>query len=785
MKLVLSKRTRTRCALLLVLSILISIWKPSMTTCAATSGVVVCTEGFTVNTRQSASTDSEIVNRLANGKPLSILEETTGKDGYKWYKVSYVLNATGETKTAYIRSDFVQMSGGDQAGNQNPGNNDAMTGISCRDNVFVRNEPGTVGTYRILSLYIGDAVTIVGQTTVDGALWYHVCGTKDSVSFDGWAYGEYISVTSKPATEEKEVEGDYAKTLREAGFPESYIAGLAALHEKYPEWKFEPVQTGLDWATAVAMESINGRNLVQLNENDARKSTANGAYNWYTNTWTIYDGSTWVSANTDYIAYCMDPRNFLNEDYIFMFEGLSFNDNQTLQGVQSILSGTFMMNDVVDSDGSTLNYAESFLTIGRETGVSPYHLATRVRQEQGTSGTNAMIAGKYTGYEGYYNYFNYGAYGSTATAVLQTGLIFAKSQGWSTRLASLRGGAKLLAANYINKGQDTIYFQKFNVVNKSNLYTHQYMANVAAAMTEGKKLGAGYANKNQSFVFRIPIYNNMPTEASAFTATGNPNNYLKDLKLEGISLTPAFSGENTSYSGVVDSSVNQITVNASAVATTSKISGTGVYELKEGTNIIEVTCTAKNGKPKVYTVNVVQTSENQQSGTNGQQEQPPQNNTPQNGTSQNNTSQGDTAVSTPSFTSQSYRIGSEIAGISPQTKVGTFTENISVTDGSVKVLQASGAENTGTIATGNLVVLYDQNGNQVSSYPVVIYGDINGDGAVNALDMIKLNRYIIGQENLSGAYLTAADANRKGDGANALDMIILNRHILGSTTIEQ
>ena len=108
-----------------------------------------------------------------------------------------------------------------------------------------------------------------------------------------------------------------------------------------------------------------------------------------------------------------------------------------------------------------------------------------------------------------------------------------------------------------------------------------------------------------------------------------------------------------------------------------------------------------------------------------------------------------------------------------------------MTNGSVKVLQASGAENTGTIATGNLVELYDQNGNQVSSYPVVIYGDINGDGAVNALDMIKLNRYIIGQENLSGAYLTAADANRKGDGANALDMIILNRHILGSTTIEQ
>ncbi len=767
MKPVLCRRTRMGCALLLVLSILISIWKLPMTVYAAESGVVVCMEGFTVNTRQSASTDSDIVNRLANGKPLSILEETTGKDGYKWYKVSYVLNATGETKTAYIRADYVQVTGGALTEEQSPaGGNDTTTGVSCRDNVFVRNEAGTVGTYRILSLYIGDAVNIVGQTTVDGALWYHVCGTKDGLSFDGWAYGEYISVTGRQAAEEKEMEGDYADVLRDAGFPESYIASLVPLHEKFPEWKFEAVQTGLDWTTAVAMESMNGRNLVQMIENDARKSTAGGAYNWFSNTWTIYDGSSWVSADKDYIAYCMDPRNFLNEDYIFMFEGLSYNDNQTLQGVQSILNGTFMMNDVIDSDGSTLNYAQSFLEIGRETGVSPYHLATRVRQEQGTSGTNAMIGGTYNGYEGYYNYFNYGAYGSTATAVLQTGLIFAKTQGWSTRLSSLRGGAKLLAANYINKGQDTIYFQKFNVVNESNLYSHQYMANVSAAMTEGKKLGAGYANKNQSFVFRIPIYKNMPAEAVTFTASGNPNNYLKSLSMEGISLTPAFNGAITSYSAVVDNSVSKISAAADAVAATSTVSGAGAYELKEGTNTIEITCTAKNGNPKVYVIHVVRTAAGQQTASNVPAQETP-------------------AVSAPSCTSQIYRFGTNVTGIAPQTKVSDFMEKISVTNGSVKVLNASGSENSGTVATGNTVVVYDSSGNQVSVYPVVIYGDLNGDGAVNALDMIKLNRHIIGKESLSGVYLEAADTNRKGDGANALDMIILNRHIIGSATIEQ
>lgn len=51
--------------------------------------------------------------------------------------------------------------------------------------------------------------------------------------------------------------------------------------------------------------------------------------------------------------------------------------------------------------------------------------------------------------------------------------------------------------------------------------------------------------------------------------------------------------------------------------------------------------------------------------------------------------------------------------------------------------------------------------------------------------MIKLNRHILGKGTLTGSYLEAADANRKGDGGNALDMIIMNRHILGKSKISQ
>jgi hypothetical protein len=67
----------------------------------------------------------------------------------------------------------------------------------------------------------------------------------------------------------------------------------------------------------------------------------------------------------------------------------------------------------------------------------------------------------------------------------------------------------------------------------------------------------------------------------------------------------------------------------------------------------------------------------------------------------------------------------------------------------------------------------------------VIYGDVNGDGVIDTLDMTRANSHIQGQETLSGCYLEAADANRGGDGVNALDLIYMNRHILGLNTIQQ
>lgn len=545
----------------------------------------------------------------------------------------------------------------------------------------------------------------------------------------------------------------FESQMKAAGFPTSYLDSLSALHKKYPNWQFEAVSTGLNWDDVIKNESKNGVNLVPKSGNDSTKSTASGAYDWTTNTWTIYDGSSWVAASSTYIAYYMDPRNFLNDTDIFQFESLSYSKSQTRAGVSAILAGTFMAKEIEDADGTTLNYADAFMKIGEIRKISPYHLASRVRQEQGTGGTSSLISGTYSGYEGYYNYFNFGASGVGSAAVIKNGLAYAKSKGWDTRYKSLDGGAQLLAKNYISVGQDTLYFQKFNVVNASNLYGHQYMSNLTAAYTEGRKLGQGYTDKQQAFVFRIPVYTSMPDQASAFTATGNPNNYLNTLSVTGQTLTPGFTGATTSYSLVVDNSVESIKVNATAVASTSTVSGTGTVSLKVGSNTVSVKCKSQSGSTKTYKLTVVR-------------------------------QEGEEAGKVP--TSKTYTVGSKyITGIQPGTKASTVLKNLTASGATLKLVGTDGKKKSGAVVTSDVVQLYDGSGKKISSYTIVIYGDVNGDGEINVLDMIKVNRHVLGLTKLSGAYLEAGDANRAGDGVNVLDMIYINRHSLGLATIRQ
>ena len=106
------------------------------------------------------------------------------------------------------------------------------------------------------------------------------------------------------------------------------------------------------------------------------------------------------------------------------------------------------------------------------------------------------------------------------------------------------GGAEYVAQKYVKVKQNTLYFQKFNVVNtKNGLYKHQYMTNVQAAASEAQKMSKA-CQAGDRLVFYIPVYTGMPETACVKpTDNKNPNNYLATLAVTDQELTPVFDPE--------------------------------------------------------------------------------------------------------------------------------------------------------------------------------------------------------------------------------------------------
>ena len=97
----------------------------------------------------------------------------------------------------------------------------------------------------------------------------------------------------------------------------------------------------------------------------------------------------------------------------------------------------------------------------------------------------------------------------------------------------------------------------------------------------------------------------------------------------------------------------------------------------------------------------------------------------------------------------------------------------------IKLLNAKGKEKTtGYMATGDVYALYDSKGNIVDKLIVIVNGDVNGDGKVNAADYIAQRRHILGIIRLDTPYFTAADVNGNGK-VQANDYIKLRKFLLG------
>ncbi len=329
-------------------------------------------------------------------------------------------------------------------------------------------------------------------------------------------------------------------------FPISYRPYLTEISKRHPNWKFTALYTNLDWNYVIDQENIFGKNLVPKNYSDNWKNTKSGQYN-------VEVDRGWVDSSRQAVEYCMDPRNFLNDLRIFQFETLSFDTHtNSLDGIEKILYGTEFYNRQVsylDINGNTINmnekYSNLILKAGQTSQVSPYHLASRIKQEVGPFLSHSSISGIVDGFRGLYNFYNIGATSSAEPlGAIKNGLQYAKdgkgaSQDikskylipWNTKEKSITGGAIFIGGSYINVGQNCIYLQKFDVNDdRGGLFWHQYMTNVLAPYGESKSIYNGYQKSgllDSAMSFIIPVYENMP-EIPTQKPDINSNDFSQD-----------------------------------------------------------------------------------------------------------------------------------------------------------------------------------------------------------------------------------------------------------------
>ncbi len=465
------------------------------------------------------------------------------------------------------------------------------------------------GASAFASLSAGYSVYVTGVVLFDDEpVWARIIFDVNDYSSEGYIRVDALEFDASEAIMLTDTAGI-------GSFPADYQSALNALSQAHPNWVFKPVYVGDTFSYAVSQQmDTPARALVTMSYNECFRSLLDRDYNWQTNTWTQWEPN-WAGASEETVRYYMDPRNFLNENDIFMFESLTYESYQSQSVVEAALSGSFMANATVP--GTSYTYSWLFCWVGEKYNINPVALASRVRQEQG-AGTSDMISGKYSGYEGLYNYFNIQATGSTRAEILQNGLKEAQvgstmmlpdgtisSGAWNTPEKALIGGSLKFANQYILRNQNTLYAQKFDYDGKYNgKYWHQYMTNIMAPYSEGNQVSRSYraagGQFESNFVFLIPVYEERPTSSPKPAERKNQNTCLNSLTVNDQEVIQTFDKNKKDFYYNVGSSTVYANVKVKASAKTSSASFSNIGTMSHKVETTKITVTAEDGSTAEY-----------------------------------------------------------------------------------------------------------------------------------------------------------------------------------------
>ncbi|GIO85893.1 hypothetical protein J25TS5_28250 [Paenibacillus faecis] len=297
---------------------------------------------------------------------------------------------------------------------------------------------------------------------------------------------------SSPTIDKVET-GNYSFEKELAKFPESYRPMLQKLHKQHPTWRFYADMIKADFNSLVDAE-WKSEKICTMEENF-------GYVGKWRNPKFKYDKG-YFAASKQGVAYFIDPRNFIDETQIFQFLSAKYDKNtQNLSAVEDVLK-----------KGRLSGKSSVFVQAGGDK-VSAVFLAAKSTVET-NKGNSKLAKGSVTGYQGWYNMYGIGA---TDGDALAQGAKTAKKQGWDTQDKAIIGGGNWIYKHYVSIGQDTLYKMKWNIeaYAKNGTITHQYATHIKDAYNKAYNFAQGVKEIDAPLVFRIPVYQNMPSQISA------------------------------------------------------------------------------------------------------------------------------------------------------------------------------------------------------------------------------------------------------------------------------
>ena len=684
--------------------------------------------GNTVRIRTGPGTNNSAIVTVNAGTSIKVVDKTlyegTGCDS-KWLKIIH------NDKEGYVCSEYVTFINTSYAGI----NVIDWTARVSGNNVSVRKTASSSGTL-IETLTLGANVTILGTSGNFYKIKYY--GEKE-----GYISKDYVIKKSDVTATDEE----YAKVLKDKGFPDSYIPYLTYLHKKYPNWEFNADKNNRSFTTSVDKES--GKCYMQTKNDNYRTSS------------TPAEGRSGFRVNAGVIAFYMDPRNWLLEDRIFMFEKLDYDKNLEKE-YPTIIKSIFGSGKLGDD-----KYTIPMFNAAKSLGISPIHVASRIRLEVGASGSGSTDGGEFTWkgkkYSGYYNFFNIGAYETTIDGVkysaVTRGLAYAaklidrNGEKWDNIETAIREGSSTLANNYVTKGQQTIFYQKFNIgPNAGSPYAHQYMTNIQAPAIEGASTYNSYKKGdllNSKIIFDIPVYKDGTLPAyTSLPKSGDTNNNLKSLSVVGYSLTPSFDEDILTYDSYIPKETTTVTIDAKTSSDKATISGTGEMKIEDDETDVTITVTSEAGEEKKYVVTIHRVDD-------------------------------PTTVSMVLEKSNLNVKDNYIVNIKPETKASVIKSAL-ITSGARNVIikNSKGNEIKDSDILGTEYKVTISTVLESKIFTLVVRGDTSGDGKVDILDLLQVRKHINGDNTLNNARFLAGDTS--GDNKiTILDLLQVRKHING------